>query len=544
MNVVLGKLNDELLINIASRAAPFCSQVDAAVAYAAGNDHPLIKSCKEKALRLTFYGLLDEDGAVSPALLKELLAWGPSRADVRLVKGNFHAKVIWWRGYGAYVGSANLTHKAWFNNVEAGVFFDEADLISSGAGAELDLMFDHLAGHSVPVTNEVVEKLEQLARDRQRLLAEQRSKIETKFSQLFGHLPDNQGLTVLPAKGHKENKALKRFATEWMQTLQLMRGLAKEFAALGLRPRWVDPDAHPAIHFDQFLHAYYYDFVRAPVEEDDDLSALGKVEEFYGRHHANPSKALLEGARWWATLAEDPHGEAEFIRSTAPGMRAHLSQESVRTMDLPAFREALRYVNAFRMHARQTRNAVFGLPSDHHETMDERVTRLCDWLWQQRSVGGHTVREVLEFVLWGTTPSDMEQRLWFAVWDPKYRLPHFGQSTLGEAVGWARPDNFPPRKQSNEQGAARPRARREALLELLAGEPALGDVVPARGVRDHDEHRPAYGTDGASRGASDAPRARRGSASGSLRRRFDLSSGSRVRRGAPGAQGQREPMGA
>lgn len=59
MNVILGKLNDELFVNIASRAAPFCSQVDAAVDYAGGNDHPLIKSCKERALRLTFYGLLD-----------------------------------------------------------------------------------------------------------------------------------------------------------------------------------------------------------------------------------------------------------------------------------------------------------------------------------------------------------------------------------------------------------------------------------------------------------------------------------------------------
>ena len=40
--------------------------------------------------------------------MKELLAWGPSRAEARLVKGNFHAKVIWWRGFGAYVGSATI----------------------------------------------------------------------------------------------------------------------------------------------------------------------------------------------------------------------------------------------------------------------------------------------------------------------------------------------------------------------------------------------------------------------------------------------------
>lgn len=114
-------------------------------------------------------------------------------------------------------------------------------------------------------------------------------------------------------------------------------------------------------------------------------------------------------------------------------------------MDRRAFTEALRYVNAFRMHARQIKNSEFGLPEEHHEKIDERVDRLCAWLWEQRSARGKTVRELLEFVLWGSAPSDMEQRLWMGVWGDEYRLPHFGQSTLGETVGWARPDDFPPR---------------------------------------------------------------------------------------------------
>jgi hypothetical protein len=129
MRIVLGKLNDELLANLALEAGTFCSQVEAAVAYAHGADHPLLRTCKERGLRLVFYGLLDEEGAVGIPFLKELLSWGPSRAEVRLVKWNFHPKVIWWRGFGAYVGSANVTDKAWFNNVEAGVFLDESELV-------------------------------------------------------------------------------------------------------------------------------------------------------------------------------------------------------------------------------------------------------------------------------------------------------------------------------------------------------------------------------------------------------------------------------
>lgn len=446
MRIVLGKLNDELLINLALRAGAFCSQVDAAVAYADGSDHPLLKSCKDKGLRLTYYGLLDDQGAVGVPFLKELLSWGPSKSEVRLVKGHFHAKVIWWRGFGAYVGSANLTHKAWFNNVEAGIFFDEAELAESGTGDAIDDMFQHLAEHSIPVTNEIVEKLEKLAHER-RPIYEHEAKLKARFGQLFGHLPDNPGLTVKPAKGHKENKRLKRFATEWMQTLQLMRGLAKEFGSFGLRPVWVDADAHPAVHFDQFLHAYYYDYVRggAGGDEEDDLSGLEKVEAFFTKHRANPGTALKEAARWWAALPNDRYGEEQFIRLTAPDMRRRLSREAVRTMDLSAFTEALRYVNAFRMHARQVRNVDLGLPPDHHETIEDRVDRLCRWLWDRRTPTGNTVRDVLEFVLWGSTPSDMEQRLWLGVWGEDYRLPHFGQSTLGEAVGWARPDDYPPR---------------------------------------------------------------------------------------------------
>jgi hypothetical protein len=447
VRVILGKLNDELLLNLANVAASFCSEVDVAVAYTDSRDHALFKICKDRGLHMAFFGLLDHEGAVSAALLRDLLAWGPSLAEPRLLKGNFHAKVIWWRGYGAYVGSANLTHKAWFHNVEAGIFIDENELLSTGVGTDLDQMFDYLMAKSIPVTSEIVEKLEGLAQERRKVQEQQHAKSKSRFDQLFGHLPDNPALTVQPPKGTKENKSLKRFATEWMQTLQLMRGLSNEFAALGMRPKWVDKDAHPAVHFDQFLHAYYYDYVRGSTGEDDEdeLSGLEKVEAGFKKNTANPSAALKEAAKWWASLQSDRYGEEKFIRETAPGMQARLTKEAIEKMDLGSLTEALRYVNAFRMHARQVTNVEFGLPADHHESQDERVTRLCDWLWKQRTKSGKTVRDVLEFVLWGTTPSDMEQRLWLGVWGDEYQLPHFGQSTLGEAVGWARPDNYPPR---------------------------------------------------------------------------------------------------
>jgi hypothetical protein len=55
------------------------------------------------------------------------------------------------------------------------------------------------------------------------------------------------------------------------------------------------------------------------------------------------------------------------------------------------------------------------------------------------------LRDTLGFVLWDTFPADMEQCLWFAVSDDRYRFAHLGKSSLREAVGWARPNDYPPR---------------------------------------------------------------------------------------------------
>lgn len=445
----MGQLNAELLLNLLNRSLPYTSRIQAAVAYAQAN-HPFFETCREKNIRLVFYGLLDEDAAVAPNLLSELLAWGPSKVECRLLKGNYHPKVIWWHGFGAYIGSANLTHAAWFHNVECGVFFDELELETAGVADELERMFEHLRERSVPLSKELLQKIEALAVDR-RAAYEAQKKLRAKYESLLKGVPDNPALTVVPPKGQKENKALKRFVVEWTETLQLLRGLAQEFAALQLRPHWVRKDAHTVIHFDQFLHAYYYDYVRGGLgedeteEDDDDEKTLGKVERSYERHKADPQAALREGAKWWGGLASAPYGEDEFISSTGPGMASKFSRAALQQMTQESFRESVRHVNAFRMHARQTKNSFFGLPEGHKEKIDQRVDRLANWLWAARTHAGRGVKDLLSFVIWGADPSDMEQRLWVATRDDAWALPHLGQSALGEAVGWARPDAFPPR---------------------------------------------------------------------------------------------------
>lgn len=107
-----------------------CSRATAAVAYATQNN-PFFEHCYDSKIFLDLYGLLDEDTAVAVPVLQRMLQAGPLAVNPRLVKGHSHSKIIWWHGFGAYIGSANLTSNAWLTNVECGVFFEEAEIIGS-----------------------------------------------------------------------------------------------------------------------------------------------------------------------------------------------------------------------------------------------------------------------------------------------------------------------------------------------------------------------------------------------------------------------------
>ena len=56
----------------------------------------------------------------------------------------FHPKVIWWGGYGAYIGSANLTDSGWLRNIECGLFISDPELIQHGLDLELERFFEQL----------------------------------------------------------------------------------------------------------------------------------------------------------------------------------------------------------------------------------------------------------------------------------------------------------------------------------------------------------------------------------------------------------------
>lgn len=442
MQIVMGEMNGVRLLDLLNKATGKCSRVTAAVAYATQNN-TFFEHCYENKIFLDFYGLLDEDAAVAVPVLQRMLQTGPLTVNPRLIKGHFHSKIIWWHGFGAYIGSANLTSNAWFTNVECGVFFEESEIIGSQLQLDLEQQFGYLKDVSVPVTAELVKALAKLGTWEQSVYAARR-KLKSQFDEATKGIPTHNGLTAPRSK--LQTTAFTRFTTEWTQTLQLLRGLCNEFTALKKRPVWVPADAEPAVHFDQFLHAYYYVRVRDERGDGDSARSVDLVNRAFLNHRENPSVALAEAAEWWSSLPEAPYGEDVFIGKIAPWIRKRFALEELRAWKIEDFQKVFYEVHAFKTHARQMRNSLLGLPRSHSETEVERSNRVAKWLWEMKREDSQLhIKGLLEFLIWDQSVPNMTERLWIVTTDHKWRYDHFGPSSLGEAVGWARPDLFPPR---------------------------------------------------------------------------------------------------
>ena len=59
-------------------------------------------------------------------------------------------------------------------------------------------------------------------------------------------------------------------------------------------------------------------------------------------------------------------------------------------------------------------------------------------------------RILLNYVVWGN--GSVSARLWNAIRSDDWAIPHVGLSSLGEIVGWGRPDEFPPRNMRTSKG--------------------------------------------------------------------------------------------
>lgn len=432
MQLILGGINGRYLRELVDNAGDETERVDAIVAYA--SDMSLLFDwCWDKSIPLRFWGRFDEGLPVSLPILKKFLERSSPAFECRLVR-KLHAKVIWWRGYGIYIGSANLTSSAWYNNIEAGVFLDEGEFEGSEHVTEIEALFRTTHAHSAPLTRELVRELEV----RERSLAEVRRRDKAEADRLLANpnVPFWDGLSMRTVRSARD-EAKEEFLKEWNETLEKMRSLAAKVAANGNRPIWI-PDGVPAgAQADQFLHAHYYQ------RTFDGRRAM--YETHFEKNRGAPQRAVDEAISWWKSLKSPPGGEDVMLNEWAVLLRDVLSNDKLRQMTESDLLNVCQRVHAMRDHARRIANKDVGLPAGRPYTIPEKVEALARFLFAARSTSGASVADTIEFVLYDGSKAEVPQRIWEATTDPKWRLDHFGISAIGELVGWAMPDDFPPR---------------------------------------------------------------------------------------------------
>ena len=456
MKLILGGINGEYLRDITENAKDATEEVLAAVAYAS-EASLLFDWCRIREIPLRYYGRLDDSVAVTIAILKQFLEAKSPDFVCKLVR-HHHAKVIWWRGLGLYIGSANLSRKAWYNNVEAGCFFQEEEMTADMTG-DIQEMFATLESNSTPLTEEVLRAMS--IRDRE-LTASNPSAASFWASPSFVDWP---GL-VHTGKKNAQDKRRQKFLEEWHSTLQELRDIGAIISRAENRPSWVVDGVPIGAQADQFLHAHYY---QRAMENGKAMYA-----SHYQTNRARRKEAVAETISWWRKLVSAPRDEDVMLNQTAPRLRSLLSQETITSMTYDQFREVCMHVHAIVDYSRRVSNDAVSLAGGKAYSIPQKVDALSNRIWNVEASAGAKVKGLLSYILYGGSNESLPERLWQGVADARWKIPGLGISALGELTGWALPERFPPRngrtsKALRSLGRRRRRLPPETLATISKG---------------------------------------------------------------------------
>lgn len=430
MKLIANGLNKNFFRTMLPPSGTEVNGVVAAIAY--GDDRTeLLQHCLDNRYRLDIWMRYDHTVPVSPAFLSKLLANTKNNIFCKLVPDALHSKVIWWKGYGAYVGSANLTDRAWSSNIEAGVFFSESDLVDSGMAEQLSEFFESLEALDVcfDLSEAIIKEQKALLELNKQRVKEDRERANKRKIPVWG------GVSFIDDRKAKD-KRKDNFRKEWESTLSTIKNIASQIN--DFRPKWIAADTPVYWQVDQFLHAYYYNKVRRdnntyPYEDD------------YQQHCKNPQATLMTMLQWWQDLPEPPSDEDNNIEVNAPLIRNNLSRNQIGSVTRDDLQGILRATHATMDHLIKMSTESLGRPNQKSLTREERLPLFTDWLYSQRNGKGQTVIELLEFVLYRGKPENMWERIYQASKHEDYRFAHYGISSIAEVVGWARPEDTPPR---------------------------------------------------------------------------------------------------
>lgn len=421
----LDRLNSEALLS--------ASKVEAAVAYV-HDTSLLFEGCWKKNIPVKLWARYDNTVPVSIPVLEWFLSKSQKSANYvcKLVPDIFHPKIIWWHGFGAYIGSANLTRSAWYRNFEAGLFLSDDEIEEQGIREELVRYFEEIDEASTPLSREILEEMNRLMADRfqkEEVEAQRRFSVTRSIPELKPNIQINKAPLIQRWRA--------RFLNEWRETLETLRNISERISTPEFRPVWVPAESPKGAQADQFLNAFYYSRVGGTAEG---------VSEFHEKHKDDVERALTEAMTWWKNLPDGPTGERETLVRWAPFLADQLGREKLLSLGKDQFAEVCQHVHAMLEHSRQIPYESLGMTRPAHQVPKrERCKDLAEWLYDQRAPNGDSILKTLSYVLYGGTVSQVPERIFEVCNSPERRTRHFNVSSIGEIVGWAMPNEMPPR---------------------------------------------------------------------------------------------------
>ncbi|GLH77042.1 hypothetical protein SSBR45G_19500 [Bradyrhizobium sp. SSBR45G] len=374
MHLILNGINGRYLREIPDNWRTRTESVQAAVAYAT-DDRLLVRWCLDNDIPLTFWGRFDETVPVRLDILRLFQSRRSPNFVCKLVT-HFHAKVIWWHGVGAYVGSANFTDAARHKNIEAGCFFEEGEMVASGMDLQLRSFFSTVDQKSSPLSDELLQALEARARELNRQAAQDKDQAQRLLATTG--VKQWPGLVTVPAREARERQK-RAFLDEWFETLQILRNIAATATKDENRPGWVPPTVPAGAQADQFLAAYYY----SQVIGDDGRSYYARLHE---QNAANVGRALAAAIAWWCDIPEaPPPNVGEVLVDWAPFLKDLLSEDRILRLTRAEFNQVCHRVWSIQDHARRVSNATVVLPGGARHDMDTKTTALAEFLFSRQA---------------------------------------------------------------------------------------------------------------------------------------------------------------
>lgn len=433
-----GRLRSRLLA-AHTAAMQVTKHVQVAAAYASRTDHPILVDCTREKIRCEVWSRHDHSLATTVPVLEWAFKQQRANGNLtwRLLGPFYHPKVVWWHGYGVYVGSANLSESAWFSNCEAGTLLLEADLDEAGLRQPLIDFFADVHAQSKPITEQLIKDANALLQDEGEM-EEIRQRMKKRFKEsASGTQFAQEGLATVQNATSARDRRKSEFLEEWATTLGYLRIVGDRLKTAGL-PDWAPRDVSPGLHTDQFLHAYYYEKVRKERSYP--------VEEFHERNRANPEAALSNAILWWRhETLQAPSSESMVFERWAPIHREQLTRERLANMSAKDFVRVARCVHSINNHAKHQRREDF-LDDDDQltSTTDAKCDVFCEDLYRRTNGYGWNPPRLLQYLLFDGSPDQIPDRL-FDCLEAPYHIQGLKVSSLGELIGCALPDIYPPR---------------------------------------------------------------------------------------------------